>query len=364
MRPIWQASTIPACRRTFCAQLAGRVSEPVAAAEALVSHALPVALVTPFLRRAAADRHPGWTRLTRRLLAADEYRWSAVETVLKQPAAPSDLFAAALSRAADMPHLEDFLMTSCEEIAEPAIGPMLQSNAPRIAIATAVAYWLARQRDLPGSLRAAWRRAVLRSAREGGRSGQSTVYWLGEILSEDSELAVDWLVSNLTDDSYSRWMTNDVAKTAAKSLGRVQRQDVLTRLDAAGAVYAVPEVIKLLVHGDLGLYRQLLDSTSLNDHHLDPLEGSLDDTWRRLALAALDRGYSVTDVLHATTGGIKTWGGPESAMWAVERREFQALLNDTDDRIAALGRAAVEYTSAREHEATLRETTAAVEGRL
>ena len=353
----------PRLSPAFCAQLAGRVSEPVAAAEALVSHALPVALVTPFLRRAAADRHPGWTRLTRRLLAADEYRWSAVETVLKQPAAPSDLFAAALSRAADMPHLEDFLGTSCDEIAEPAIRPMLQSDAPRIAIATAVGYWQARQRDVPESLRAAWRRAVLRSAREGGRSGQSTDYWLGEILSDDSDLAVDWLVSNLTDDSYSRWMTNDLAKTAAKSLGQVQRQDVLTRLDAAGAVYAVPEVIKLLVHGDLGLYRQLLDSTSLNDHHLDPLEGSLDATWRRLALAALDRGYSVTDILHATTSAIRTWSVSESAMWAAERGRFEALLNDADARIAAVGREGVEYASAREHEATLRETTRAVEGR-
>ena len=72
-----------------------------------------------------------------------------METVLKQSAAPSDLFAAALSLAVDMPHLEDFLRTSCDEIAEPAIRPTLQSNAPRIAIGTAVGYWQARQRDVP-----------------------------------------------------------------------------------------------------------------------------------------------------------------------------------------------------------------------
>ena len=72
-----------------------------------------------------------------------------METVLRQPAAPSDLFAAALSQAADMPHLEDFLGTSCDEIAEPAIRSMLQSDAPRIAIATAVGYWQARQGDVP-----------------------------------------------------------------------------------------------------------------------------------------------------------------------------------------------------------------------
>ena len=183
------------------------------------------------------------------------------------------------------------------------------------------------------------------------------------MLCEDSDLAVDWLVLNLTDDSCSRWMTNHLAKTAAKSLGRVQRRDVLTRLDAAGAAYAVPEVIKLLVHGDLNLYRQLLDSTPLKDHHLDPLEGSLDATWRRLALAALDRGYSVTEILHATTGLVRTWSGSESAMWVAERGVFEALLNDSDVRIAEVGRAGVDYASARERQAALRETTEAVEGR-
>ena len=49
-------------------------------------------------------------------------------------------------------------------------------------------------------------------------------------------------------------------------------------------------------------------------------------------------------------------------MWAGERRGFEALLNDADDRIAAIGRAGIEYTSMREQEATARETAEAVEG--
>ena len=124
----------------------------------------------------------------------------------------------------------------------------------------------------------------------------------------------------------------------------------------------MPEVIKLLVGGDLDLYRQLVDSEPLKEHHLDPLEGRLDATWREIALVALDRGYSVQDVLHATLGRIRSWVGPASEMWAGERRGFEALLNDANERIAAVGRAGIEYTSMREQEAIDRETAEAVEG--
>ena len=353
----------PRLSPAFCIHLAERLSDPVAAAEALVSHELPSALVAPFFRKAASDRHPGWTRLARRCLEADEYRWSAVETVLQQGAAPSDLFASALSCAADMPHLEDFLVSSCREIPEAEISAMLQSDVPRIAVATAVGYWIARQGDVPESLRSEWRRAVHCSARGEATSGRSDHHLIGEILSKDSDLAADWLKLNLTAaDSPSHWMTHDLAKTAARSLGHEQRQDVLTRLVAAGAVFAMPEVIKLLVNGDLDLYRQLTDSESLKEHHLDPLEGGPDATWRRIALAALDRGYSVHDILRATLGRSRSWMGSASEMWAGERREFEALLNDADDRIAEVGRAGVEYTSARVRQATVQEMAEAVEG--
>ena len=215
----------------FCALLAERVSDPVAAAEALVNHALPSALVAPFVRKAAADSHPGWTCLVRRCIEADEYRWSAVETVLEHRAAPNDLFAVALSRAVDMPHLEDFLKSRRSQIPEAATRAMLQSNVPRIAAATAVGYWLAREGDIPESLRALWRLAIHRSARKGS-SGRSNDYWIGEILSKDRGLAADWLVSNLTaTDSLSHWMTHGLSKTAAKSLGH---ETAPGRSDAAG----------------------------------------------------------------------------------------------------------------------------------
>ena len=72
----------PRLSAMFCAHLAERVSDPVAAAEAFIGQALPSALVAPFLRKAAADGHAGWASLARRCFEEAAYRWSAVETVL------------------------------------------------------------------------------------------------------------------------------------------------------------------------------------------------------------------------------------------------------------------------------------------
>ena len=352
----------PRLSPVFCAHLAEHVSDPVAAAEAFIAHALPSSLVAPFFRKAAADGHLGWTCLARRCFEEEEYRWSVVETVLAQPAVPSDLFAAALSHAAEMPNLEDFLGSSPFELPEPAIRAMLQSDIPRIAAAAAIGYWEARQGEVPESLRPSWRQAVLRSSPRAG--GLSSDYWLGEILSKDSELASDWLVSNLTrsDESAMHWISDDLAKTVVQPLGSDQRRKVLARLAASGTVLAMPEVVKLLVSGDLDLYRRLVESESLKEHHLDPLEGGPNGTWRRIALEALERGYSTQDVLYATNGRFWTWEGAESEMWAGRRVAFEELLSDPDPRIVEIGRAGVEYATEREELAKLRETEEAVEG--
>ena len=345
----------------LCARLAERVSDPVAAAKALMGRALPSALVAPFFRKAATDGDTGWMSLARRCFGEDEYRWSAVETVLAQRAASFDLFASALSHAAEMPNLEDFLGSSRFEMPEARIRAMLESEVPRIAAAAAIGYWRARQGKVPESLRPSWRHAVLRSSP--GAGGISNDYRLSQILSKDLGLASDWLVSNLAGAGSAYYGTaRELLERVVKSVGHKHRQIVLTRLAADGRVRAAPDLVKLLVSGDLDLYRQLVESESLKEHHLDPLEGDPDDTWRPIAVAALDRGYSSQDVLNATIFGPRICVGPASEMWAGLRRAFEELLNDRDPRIVETGRAGVTYAAEREEFEMRRETREAVEG--
>ena len=174
---------------------------------------------------------------------------------------------------------------------------------------------------------------------------------------------MSWLTSNLTDpDSPSHWMAHGVAETAATSLPRDRRKEVLKRLVAGTPNFAISDVIKLVVNGDLELFRQLLDSETPRDHHLDPLAGGPGDTWRELTIAALDHGYSTQEVLYATIGRSRSFVGPASKMWAGERRRYAALLNDPDERIAEIGRGGVEYAEAREQHAIERENDVAIYG--
>ena len=351
----------PRLSHRFCSCIAERVSDPVAAAGVFIRYGLPSALVAPFVRRAAAYCHPGWMCLAGRCLKEDEHRWSTVETVLSHPAPPCDLLAAALSEAEDMPHLEDFLNSSCLRIPDATIREMLQSNVSRVAMGAAVSYWLTHRGNIGESLRTLWQRAILRSV--GVFGGQSNGYWLGEILSKDTDLAVEWLVSNLTGGcSPSRWTTWKLAKTVAASLGVNARKTVLTHLAAAGVATPVPDVIQHLVSDDLHLYRQLLNTGALDAYHLEPLSGGPGDGWRRMALAALDWGYSTQHILDATIDRSWSWSGSESEMWEGRLQGFRSLVNDQDHRIAEIGRTGIEYMSARKRAAIDRETDEAVRG--
>ena len=364
----------------FCIALAELVSDPIAAADALICRSISSASVAPFLRKAASNNRPGWARLTGHCLAEEEYRWIAVQTVLVHRSPPRDLLDAALSAASDMPDLDGFLNTACPAMAEATVREMLQSNVPRIAVAASIGYWLGHQGRIKDAIRTPWRQAILRSAL-GEDGGSYDGYRLGEILSKDSDLSVEWLVSNQIDADQSVYWECDLANTVARSLGTEQRKRVLERLADADEIRIMFDVIKSLVGGDIDLYHQLLDSEALKRHHLDPLHCAsdwresetlkkhdngplvqpLDATWRKLALAALDHGYSTQKILDATIGAW-SWSGPVSEMWAVRRRGFEALMNDPEDRIAGIGRGGVEYTKEREQDAIRKEMEEAVEG--
>ena len=347
----------------FCLHLAERVPDPATIADALVSLGLPSGLVAPFLHRIAGNNHPGWPTLAERCLTDEQYRWTAVETVLKHQDPPRELLDEAISAAGEMPNLEAFLKASCRSVPGSTIAEMMRSADGRIAVAAAVGYWLAFRGGIPGSLHTAWRTAVLRSSREGG-SGHSNSHWIEEILSKDDSMAVTWVVSYLTgSNSSSRFTALRSAKKIVGALGFEQRRMVLARLDDAGPSYGNIEVMKLLIGGDPDLYGQLLESKSLEPHHLDPLNGDPGDEWRGMALAALERGYETQEVVDATLGRGFSWVGPESEMWKRRRQGYEVLLNDPDGRIAEIGAVAVQYTASREGAALAREREVAVEGR-
>ena len=124
----------------LCEALAERVEDPVGSADALIDRDLPSSFVQPFLHKALALDRSQWTRLAFRCVGKAEYLRIAVEAVLVHHDPPSSLLDDVLSKAADMPSSEDFVIASCPAIANSTIHKMLQSNVPRIAGATAIGY--------------------------------------------------------------------------------------------------------------------------------------------------------------------------------------------------------------------------------
>ena len=346
----------------LCTKLAECVPTPARTAEALTAHKLAAPLIAPFLVQAATARDRDWIRLARCLLSDPEYRWNAVQVVLTHQSAPADLRRQALSAAHEMPMLEDFMRERCREMSESTIAELLQSSDARVAVATALGYWCTHSGAEDAAFDAVWRRAVLRSAAEIA-GGMDSAYWVGDILAKDGDLAAEWLVLNQSVRYSPYTSTSKVAEETAGALDFDRRAKVIQRLASAKEVWPSGKVMALLVGGDTDLYRVLLDSSELREHHLAPLHRELDDTWRRLASVALDAGYSEQAVTQATIGSYWFWSGSESAMWERRRAGFSAVMDDADSRIVRIGCEGAKEMNERKQAAMRREEVEAVEGR-
>ncbi len=345
----------------LCTKLAERMSSPARVAEALMDHELPNPLVMPFADRAAAVDDPNWIRLAQRCLNEPEYRWSMVQAVLTHRAPPVDTHSLALSLAPDMPMLEEFLSTRCRGLSESTTRELLRSNDVRVAVAIAVGLWRGRRVESHAADDELWRRAFLRSALE-IPGGIDSAHRVEEILTKDGDLAVEWLVCNLSVRYSPHISTWRVAERVASALDVERRAKVLERLANSDEASPTERVIRHLIGEEMELYGQLLDCSSLADHHLDPLCRNLDDTWRRMALLARGQGYGEREITQATIGHHWSWTGSESEMWERRRAAFEAVMDDVDCRVVRIGQEGVNEMSERKQTAMRREEEAAVEG--
>lgn len=192
-----------------------------------------------------------------------------------------------------------------------------------------------------------WRQAILRAPADEAEISQHDEYWLGKILSKNGRLAEEWLVSKFgrRDGDAGSWRVEGIAVKLVSVLDAAQRARVLAELRSDGHA---EKLVKGLVAADVDLYRELLGRRELAEHHLAPLAGKPDESWRRMALLALGTGHSVEDIVRATLGRSYFWTGPVSKMWADWRQAFEKLLDDADGRIGRIGERGAEIAGERE----------------
>lgn len=365
----------------LCKRLAERVSDPAAVSRMFIKHELPADLVRPFVLRAARSNAPRWPELVRGCLDDRRLRELAIYAAVTHAAPPPELLSHALAAAGDF---SQSVHTWClrDDVPPDALLQMFRSTDVRVAAAAAIGHWCgctvqlardgARTRcsscgsevaaeavicwmcgsilnveeykkhtfangGIPARrLHDAWREAILRApADEMGISHDG--YWLGEILSNIPRLAEDWLVTKFGRRGHGTesWRLQEIAVKIVSALDSGQRARVLAVLRSD---CRAEKLVRSLVGDDVDLYRGLLENSDLVEYHLAPLADKPCGAWRKKALVALDRGYSVDDVTGATLGRSGVWSGPPSAMWADWRQAFETLLDDADPRIKKIGR--------------------------
>ena len=348
----------------LCAELAKRVPEPVAVAEAFLEHGLPADLVGPFVLQAATANHLRWPALAGRCLGTDDYRVLGIRAVATHAEPPPELLATALRTAGDFSQQVDAWCLR-GEVPPATLQKMLRSTDARVAVAAAIGCWCGHSRAIEDDHRLpdGWREAILRAPADETRLSQHEEYWLGEILSKNNRLAEDWLLSKFGrhDQSPGSWRAEEIAVKIVPGLDSRQRARVLVALRSDRHA---EDLVKQLVADDLDLYRDLLKIERLARFHLTPLTGKPEgEAWRAMALLALAKGFTTDETAQAALGRSHSWSGLESDMWAEWRRSFEALLDDAHQDIASIGRRGVEIMERDERRALERERYQAVHGR-
>ena len=352
--------TYPRLTPEFCRALATEDPDPVATLKIFMHERLPADLVEPFLSNACETGEPVWP-IVSRCFDDELYVGMAVRFAICNESTPLQTVSSALAKVGETPHLVDDCCT-VGEVSQAALSEMFRSPNASTAISAAIGHWKAlRHSRTEIQLNESWRCAFLRSSV--ARLSSTESYWTGEILRNDANLAVEWLVRLLdSDQSVVSYSASEAAEKVIASLNSAQKISILTSIQPQLRVIGLPEIIDALVDNNADVYRQLLQLEKLEQYHLSPLLGKPKGDWRSLAMLALDRGYSCEDVVGANLAGGRSWAGNESEMWAELRRHYEDLQNDDDRRIVKVGELGTRILAKWERRAKERERDEAIYG--
>lgn len=321
--------------------------DPLTWIEAIIASELLGDLVAPFIAKAAALRTRGWEHVTRRCLADDATRYSAVDAIIVMQDAPSDLLDDVMACRDDLKGIVEHRCAG-NDVPEETVRCLLTHDDDVIAAHAAYGVWLVDpQETVPDSLRFNWESAILR--------GNQKDHWLGNVFKKEQELAFQWLCNEIKDEH--RWWSQHEAATkeALKVISYEQRQHVLQHFPEG---VSPRELLPMLIRDDVMLYREFLTMPRYDRYHLVPLlEQPNEPSWIEKARAALDAGFSPEEVADATvrwpTGSM--WCGNISDIWKRLSEAFESLRRDDDERIREVAAHGIDLSNKRRDDELKRE---------
>src|SRR4030095_10798626 len=285
-------------------------------------------------------------KLVMKCLHLPAVRGWAVDVVLTMDSAPDELMATTLS---NLDGIEPWIRTASIKpgIPEETVRALLKHPNELVSAAAAIGEWHAEPKgNVRASLKSDWRKAVVPNVNED--------YQLVQMLKADETLAFDWLKHRLENDKEMPLDREHQLPRIVSALSREQRR---TLTEIMPPKYGYDKLIKLVIGGDLDMFRHLLAQERLHDFHLAPLERSatrsqqgietylqrLDDTWVTMAKVAMDAGRSPRDVLGAIDPGGWSWSGNISNMCASWMEQYAELKKNDDERIREVGKLGHEF---------------------
>jgi hypothetical protein len=259
-------------------------------------------------------------------LQSPQLRVVGISIALTAETVPRDLLEAALN---SLNGLSEIVRSLAQQGTIPVdrLRRLLEHPDPGVAGAVAVGEWLSNPRgSVRESLREEWRRVVVAT--------QGEKHWLGQILSQDSELAREWLFGYLSRRERTFFRDHYASRTAVQALNRADRQRVLQGLPED---FWDVELTAALVGNDLNLFRELLATEKPIWIRLAPLVGKPTEEWIEKAKLAFEAGFTAEQIVSAAYGHV--WGGSGKLSDGYEawREAFQPLVAHADERIREIG---------------------------
>lgn len=269
-----------------------------------------------------------------------------------------------------------FVIEGCvlrKEIGDVNLESLLNHEDPKVSGIVAASMcrpW--EETEIPVGLLEPWKQAIVRHV------DREQEHVLERVFPKYPDVAyqwIDWRLEGIRTDTrpfhfgvrYDR-----VVPTAVRVLTPEQKRDLIDKMPQTSSV---SDLVRSLVGRDIELFLHLLSREELETVRLDPLRcdfGSglhqenvmpdFDEGWQRMALLALDKGFSESDIFNATQGDGYTWSGSMSEMFAVKAAAFGKLLQCGDIRLQTVGRIGLEYFSGLRDEMLSREKRSAIGG--
>ena len=364
----------PSWGRYVCWRIAEAAGNPALWIKALLASSAPAHLLEPFFEKAAA-KQPLDAEIAILLRSAKpDSQALGVSLVLKHSLPRTPIWQQANPLFKDYTDLiEGFVLR--KEIKNKNLKALLNHEEPKVSCVVAASLWGIRDdAKIPNDLFADWKRIIIHNVDEGKR------HVLEKIFPKYPDIAFEWIAWRLegirtNTRAFYFGLRYDCALPAA--IGALTREQRRALIDKLPRTSAVGELVRYLVGRDMELFLHLLSREELEGVRLDPLRVNddsrphpkpevqeFDDRWHKMAIAAMERGFSERDIFSATQQGGFSWSGPMSSMFAAKLAPFEKLLRHPDARLRNVAKIGFEHFSKLRDQHLAAEKRAAVRGEI